>query len=234
MPDTEGNSHPMTTPPSDPFGTPPGRSDEPSHGSQAPDHANGQPPAHGQPPAYGQAPAGQPYDSQPPAYPPIPAPPPFPDGEPGPRLQPPSSILNAVRLMYLGAALSAIGFIVGLLTQGSLRDDIADQNPDFDAGELDTAVTVAIVFTVIVGLLAIGLWIWMAETNRRGRKWARIVATVLGALNIALTLISLSQNTGLGTFLNIISIALAATILWFLYRPESNQYYDAVAGTPRL
>ena len=218
----------MTTPPSDPFGTPPGRHDEPRHENQAPD------PAHGQPPAYGQPPAGQPYDSQPPAYPPIPAPPPFPDGEPSPLLQPPSSILNAVRLMYVGAALSAIGFLVGLLTQGSLRDDIADQNPDFDAGELDTAVTVAIVFTVIVGLLAVGLWIWMAETNRRGRKWARIVATVLGGLNIVLTLISLSQNTGLGTFLNIITIALAATILWFLYRPESNQYYDAVAGTPRL
>ena len=218
----------MTTPPSDPFGTPPGRSDEPNHGSQAPD------PAHGQPPAYGQPPAGQPYDSQPPAYPSIPAPPPFPDGEPGPRIQPPSSILNAVRLMYVGAALSALGFIIVLLTQGSLRDDIADQNPDLDAGELDTVVTGFVVSLVIVGLLAVGLWIWMAETNRRGRKWARIVATVLGGLNIVITLYRLTQSTGLGTFLDIIVIALAATILWFLYRPESNQYYDAVAGTPRL
>ena len=218
----------MTTPPSDPFGTPPGRSDEPNHGSQAPD------PAHGQPPAYGQPPAGQPYDSQPPAYPSIPAPPPFPDGEPGPRIQPPSSILNAVRLMYVGAALSALGFIIVLLTQGSLRDDIADQNPDLDAGELDTVVTGFVVSLVIVGLLAVGLWIWMAETNRRGRKWARIVATVLGGLNIVITLYRLTQSTGLGTFLDIIVIALAATILWFLYRPESNQYYNAVAGTPRL
>jgi hypothetical protein len=99
---------------------------------------------------------------------------------------------------------------------------------------LDAAVTVAIVFTVIVGLLSVGLWIWMAETNRRGRKWARIVATVLGGLNIVLTLISLRQYTGFGTFLDIITVALAATILWFLYRPESNQYYAAVAGTPRL
>jgi uncharacterized protein (DUF983 family) len=143
-------------------------------------------------------------------------------------------MLNAVRLMYVGAALSAIRFIVGLLTQDSVRDNIADQNPDLDAGELDAAVTVAIVFTVIVGLLSVGLWIWMAETNRRGRKWARIVATVLGGLNIVLTLLSLRQYTGLGTFLDIITVALAATILWFLYRPESNQYYDAVAGTPRL
>jgi hypothetical protein len=160
----------------------------------------------------------------------MPAPPPFPDGEPGPRSQPPSSILNAVRLMYVGAALWALGFIVGLLTQGSLRDDIADQNPDLDAGELDAVVTGFVVF----GLLSVGLWIWMAETNRRGRKWARIVATVLGGLNIVLTLYRLTQSTGPGTFLDIIMVALAATILWFLYRPESNQYYDAVAGTPRL
>jgi hypothetical protein len=74
----------------------------------------------------------------------------------------------------------------------------------------------------------------MAETNRRGRKWARIVATVLGGLNIVITLYRLTQSTGLGTFLDIIVIALAATILWFLYRPESNRYYDAVSGTPRL
>jgi hypothetical protein len=217
----------MTTPPSGPFGTPPGRSDEPNHGSQAPDSAHGQPRASGQPPA------GQPNDSQPPAYPPMPAPPPFPDGEPGPRIQPPSSILNAVRLMYVGAALSALAFIVGLLTQGSLRDEIADQNPDLDAGELDAVVTGFVVVLVIVGLLSVGLWIWMAETNRRGRKWARIVATVLGGLNIVITLYRLSQNIRPGV-LDIILIALAAAVLWFLYRPESNQYYDAVAGTPRL
>ena len=164
----------------------------------------------------------------------MPAPPPFPDGEPGPRIQPPSSILNAVRLMYVGAALSALAFIVGLLTQGSLRDDIADQNPDLDAGELDAVVTGFVVLFVIVGLLSVGLWIWMAETNRRGRKWARIVATVLGGLNIVLTLYRLTQSTGPGTFLDIIMIALAATILWFLYRPESYRYYDAVSETPRL
>ena len=28
-------------------------------------------------------------------------------------------------------------------------------------------------------------------------------------------------------------LALAATILWFLYRPESSQYYNAVSGPPR-
>src|SRR5918996_981246 len=227
MPDTEGNLHPMTTPPSDPFGMPPGRPDEPNHGSQAPDSA------HGQPPAYGQPPAGQPYDSQPPAYPPTPAPPPFPDGQRGPRLEPPSSIVNAVRLMYLGAVLYLFRFIVYLLTwdSDSVRDDIAERNPDFSAGEVDNAVTATIVFTVVLAALGVAVWIWMAETNRRGRKWARIVATVLGGLNILLTLIVLSQLTAFDALVSVVSIALAATILWFLYRPESSQYYDAVAGT---
>jgi hypothetical protein len=209
----------MTTPPSDPFGTPPpGQPGEPDREGQ---------------PADGQPPAGQPYGQQPPAYPAMP-PPPFPNGEAVPKPQPPSSILNAVRLMYVGAALSAFGFLVGLLTQDDIRDQIAEDNPDFTASEVDRAVTVGVVFTVVIGLIAVGLWVWMAETNRRGRKWARVVATVLGGLNIVLTLIGLTQNTGLGIVVNVVTIALAGAILWLLYRPESSQYYEAVSATPRF
>jgi cytochrome c oxidase assembly factor CtaG len=137
--------------------------------------------------------------------------------------------------MYLGAVLYLFRFIVYLLTwdSDSVRDDIAERNPDFSAGEVDNAVTATVVFTVVLAALGVAVWIWMAETNRRGRKWARIVATVLGGLNILLTLIVLSQLTAFDALVSVVSIALAATILWFLYRPESSQYYDAVAGTPR-
>jgi len=196
-------------PPADPFGTPP---------------SSQQPP---------QGPPPDPATAQQPAYPP---PPPISyeaTGAAAAQAAPPSSLLTAVRLMYVGAALSAVFLILGLTQRDSLRDQIADNSPELTADELDTAVTVGTAFAVVIGLISVGLWIWMAVMNRKGRSWARIVATVLGGLNIVFTLIGLSQNTGIGTVVNLISIVLAAAILWMLYRPDSSAYYSAMSGTPR-
>jgi hypothetical protein len=166
----------------------------------------------------------------------MPPPPPFQYETPGAaaaEATPPSSLLTAVRLMYVGAALSTIFLIVGLTQRGPLRDQIADDQPQLSADELDAAVAVGTAVAVIIGLISVGLWIWMAVMNRKGRSWARIVATVLGGLNIVFTLIGLTQNVGIDTIVNIVSIVLAAAILWLLYRPESSAYYAAMSGSPR-
>ncbi|HEU0214535.1 MAG TPA: hypothetical protein VFR13_10650 [Jiangellaceae bacterium] len=173
-----------------------------------------------------------------PAYPPMPPPPPLQYESPGAAAAPaapPPSLLTAVRLMYVGAALSATFLVLGLVLADSLRDQIADEQPDLSATELDAAVAISTAFAVIIGLLSVGLWIWMAVMNRKGRSWARVVATVLGGLNILFTLISIAvtQNTGIGTIVNLISIVLAAAILWLLYRPESSAYYAAMSEPRR-
>ena len=41
----------------------------------------------------------------------------------------------------------------------------------------------AVVTAVIGALIAIGLWLWMAWANRRGRNWARIVSAVFFGIN---------------------------------------------------
>ena len=41
---------------------------------------------------------------------------------------------------------------------------------------------------VIGGLIAIGLWLWMAWANGRGRGWARVLSAVLFGIN-TLTLV---------------------------------------------
>ncbi|HET6686517.1 MAG TPA: hypothetical protein VFH02_08350 [Jiangellaceae bacterium] len=192
-----------------------------------------------QPPA-GQTPQAPPPPGSPaggpPAYPPMPPPPPFQyeaSSAAAAQATPPSSLLTAVRLMYVGAALSAIFIIIELTQSDSLRDQIADNQPELSADELDAAVAVGTAVAVLVGLISVGLWIWMAVMNRKGRSWARVVATVLGGLNIVFTLISLTQSVGFGTIVNMVSIVLAAAILWLLYRPESSAYYAAMSGSPR-
>lgn len=195
----------------------------------------GQPPQPGGGSPSGQPPAGE----QPPAGPPPtwsePAGPGYAVSVP----EPPKSILNAARLMYVGAALSAIGVLLTLLGGDAIRDAIEESNgvsgPALTQDQIDAAVSLTIAFTSVIGLGAVGLWLWMASANKKGRSWARTVATVLGGLNILLSLgtLALASSTTVTTLINLVSLALAVGILWLLYRPESTRYYAAVSGQRR-
>lgn len=151
------------------------------------------------------------------------------------RPTPPATILNAVKLMYVGAALSVLGMLFTFASRDAVRDALEEGDSDLTASELDSAVNFFVGFGVAVSLIAVALWLWMASANKKGKSWARVLATVLGGLNIVFTLISLfgSGAGGLGVVVNLISIALAAVILWLLYRPESGQYYTAVTRMTR-
>ena len=96
---------------------------------------------------------------------------PFPASGPAPaapRLAPPRPVQNAVRLMYAGAALEVIAFVVALATRGSLRMAILTAHPGYTTVQLHRA-EVARTFVLAVGaVIAIGLWVWMAQANRRG------------------------------------------------------------------
>ena len=49
--------------------------------------------------------------------------------EPAQRPAPPTSVQTAVRLMYAGAVISAISFILGLATIGSLKSSLRTRYP---------------------------------------------------------------------------------------------------------
>jgi energy-converting hydrogenase Eha subunit A len=150
-----------------------------------------------------------------------------PDAPPEP--DPPPSLAMAVRLMYLGAVLSAVGIVVNLLQRDEIREQIAESDSSLTEDELDTAVAAGLAVSVVLGLVVIGLWIWMARSNERGQSWARTTATVLGVLSILslLATLGMGQSTALGAVLGVISVVLAAVILFLLYRPESSRYYEA-------
>jgi hypothetical protein len=162
-------------------------------------------------------------------------------GEPGawgpntvPAVEQPSSIRTAVRLMWVGAALAAFGVVTIFFQTDAIRDAIedSDSSADMTADEIDTLVNVSIAAAVFFGVIGVGLWIWMAITNGQGKSWARVVATVLGGLNVLFTLLGFAGATGegttaLGTALSLIGLALAVSILILLYRPDSTRFYEA-------
>src|SRR5216683_4855027 len=138
---------------------------------------------------------------------------PYPSGGQVPepqRPEPPSPVLTAVKLMYAGAVLSAIIVVVTLLTVGSVRTAIHNAYPHYSSTRVHSAAMGLVVIEVIIWVVTMGLWLWMAVKNRVGRGWARITATVL----FGLLLFLLMWLIGLGAIL-------------MLWRKESSAYFAA-------
>jgi hypothetical protein len=152
-------------------------------------------------------------------------------------LEQPSSMRTAVMLMRAGAVVSLIGIVVTLLTLATLKDDIrsslAHNSPTYTQSDVDTFYKTAVALSVILGLVAIGLWLWMASMNGKGRSWARIVATVLGILNVLsfLSTVTVGNATASSLVFALVNVVIGVTTLVFLYRPESTAYYKANSRT---
>lgn len=159
---------------------------------------------------------------------------PYPSGAQMPEPQrpdPPPPLLMAVRLMYVGAGLSAIGIVLALVTIGSLKTAILKRHPLYTTSQVHSLQTATVVSVIVGGLIAIGLWILMARANGGGKRWARIVASVLFAINTLDLLASAVQVHAAASlaFGGLVWLAgLGATIL--LWRRESSQYFAAVSG----
>jgi|ERR1022692_203315 hypothetical protein len=145
----------------------------------------------------------------------------------------PQSVLTAVKFMYAGAALSAIEIIIGLLTVGSLQSAIRTQFPAYTTQQIHQAEIAELVVIVVIGLLALGLWLWMARANGAGRSWARIVATVLFALStLDLLLVVARPHASVGLLLDLVVWLVGLGAIVFLWRKDSSAYFQA-ASQPR-
>jgi hypothetical protein len=146
-----------------------------------------------------------------------------------PQQQPeaPPSIRTAVKLMYAGAVLNAVSLIVGLATIGSLRQAIINASTKkLTDSQIHAAEVGGVAFIVILGLIPVGLWLWMAWANGRGRSWARTVAAVLFALNTIDVLFGLVRPTAIGTKIaGIIVWLIGLGATFYLWRRDSSEYY---------
>ncbi|MGA8850148.1 MAG: hypothetical protein WB508_00380 [Aeromicrobium sp.] len=158
-----------------------------------------------------------------------------PSGVPQPDLDPPLSMVLAVRLMWAGAVVSVLSVIASLATYGSFTIRMAQQmreaDPQISDDLVDTAIAVGITFAVAMGVLGAAVWVWMAVKNRQGRAWARIVASVLSGLNAVFFAVGLAgeQYDSLSLLVSATQLFLAAAVLALLWRKESTAFYDAVS-----
>ncbi|KRF37550.1 hypothetical protein [Nocardioides sp. Soil805] len=211
-----------STPGGDPYGRPdPAQPDQAQPGYGQPDYGQA---AYGQP-DYGRSPYGEQPGQSPYGAPPVPT-------------EPPAPLRTAVLLMRVGALLSLLSLLSTFLFRDQIRDQVEqtleDQGSAITADAVDTAVAIGTAFAVVVGLVGVALWLWMAWANGRGKSWARIVATVLFALSAISFLFSFSQpQPVLSTVLGLVNLVLGAAIVVLLWKRESSDYYAAVSGQRR-
>ena len=146
--------------------------------------------------------------------------------EPAQRPAPPTSVQTAVRLMYSGAVISAISFIVGLATLGNLKHTLQKDHPSYTTAHINSLVTASIVFIIVVGIIGVGLWVWMARMNLKGRNWARILGTVFFGID-TLDLLGVFRGSAgaISAVFAIVTwlVGLGAVIM--LWRRESTAYF---------
>jgi hypothetical protein len=124
---------------------------------------------------------------------------PYPGGrQPGPG-QPavPASVRNAVRLMYLGAAVSLSKVIADVGTESTTRNAMLTalkagakkSGLTVTVSQLNSGITSTLALAFVLGLIGAGLWILVARASRSGKDWARATGSVLFGLDTLALLI---------------------------------------------
>jgi serine/threonine protein kinase len=176
-----------------------------------------------QDPPRGYLPGNTPTPVYTPAYPQYPVTP----GSRGPITAPPATVVNAVRLMYAGAAYSFV-YAIGVIAVAAA---VIKKHPLLAAtqtGSGHTTVGGVAFLAVIEAIITIALWLWMASACRQGKKWARITGTVLfGIYTLAMlgVVASPRQDIGLAKLLTVVGWLIAGAAVLFLWRRQSSAYF---------
>ncbi len=153
--------------------------------------------------------------------------------------EPPSSVRNAVRLMYAGAAIEVVNVILLVAIIHSLFQSFFSQYQGVlgafpQVGPIFAAVhwtEASILSTLVVAAaIRIGMWLWMASKNHAGRRWARILSAVLLGIYTPVLIADLARGLRLHA---VISLGILETAIWLvgvcavalLWRRESSEFF---------
>ena len=142
------------------------------------------------------------------------------------RLPAPPPVVNAVKLMYVGAAVSTVSLIVSLADIGGTKTAIKKAKPSLTATQINQLNTFIISLAIVSGAVGIALWLWMSRANGQGKSWARIVSTVLFCL-ATLDLVGVfgEPKTVLGLIFPVLTWLVGLGAVFLLWRPESTAFF---------
>ena len=141
-----------------------------------------------------------------------------------PRPGQPRTVFAAVRLMWVGAAAELAALITIIVTAGAVRSAVLHADPA--AGH---ALVAHLVADVVGAPIAIGVWLFLAWANSKGRDAARTASAGSFCLLTLGLLDALAQGGAAYAPADMIAVAvlwlvaLGAVVLIFV--PASNRYY---------
>ena len=141
------------------------------------------------------------------------------------RPEPPRPVMIAVRLMYAGAALTAIGMILSVVTALGARAALKAGHPHATAAQLQSTQNFLIIIAVFSGLIEIAIWLLIARANGSGVKWARIAASVLCAISTWNLVAHLRVGTVATLTYTVVTWLVGLGAVIFLWQRQSSAYF---------
>jgi hypothetical protein len=151
------------------------------------------------------------------------------------------TVRAAVRLMYAGAAVSTVNLVIFLALIGDIGAYHAILGYRLTAAQASQLLNpLAITVPIVLELVPVALWLWMARACGRGRNWARGLSTVLfGLATLSLTsvfpqpvfnisfvpAVRLSFVPALGPAVTVLTWLAGAAAVWLLWRPASAPFF---------
>lgn len=150
--------------------------------------------------------------------------------------EPPRDVRTAF-VLWLGAiAASVVANLLGLLVvEEVLAATVARAPGTPDPEAVAWARLNAYSLIIGVTLLVLGVGLFLATRMRSGVNWARIVLTVVGAIDVLIGVLGLIGGSdvpgvegavpALLTVLTVVELALVAAAIWCMYRPPAAAYF---------
>jgi len=155
---------------------------------------------------------------------------PYPTGAQMPEVQRPpipTSVMNAVKVMYAGAAVSIIGILIEILTVNATKSAIEKRSPHSSASQINAAQHTLIAGFIVTGVIATALWIVIALNCKAGRSWARYTGTVFFAIaTIDAVGATLAPEAGLVKIWAVVTWLVGLTAVILLWRRSSTEFFQ--------
>ena len=142
-------------------------------------------------------------------------------------MQRPTGVTFSRFFGFIGAGFLVIGALLAFAS-GSLIAQVLKNTPglgNLAGGLVAVFGVVALMFAVLYAVTGYGLWAL--------KNWGRILAVVLTAIGLLLTLIGLAavfSNFGMSVLIwQIVKIAICAWIIWYLLQPTVKQAFGQTA-----
>jgi hypothetical protein len=122
-----------------------------------------------------------------------------------------------------------------VLTRHSLRAYIHDHatrnGHPLTAAQVADTYHAELVVLVVVGLIGVGLWLWMARMNKAGRNWARITSTVFFALDTLGAIGGLAGGAlsggSVNRFYGLVVWVIGVVAIVLLWQRTSSEYFKS-------